>query len=368
MSARICRWGILGAASIARKNWQAIRNAGNATLHAVASRDATRAEAFIRECQSHTPFDPPPRAVGGYEALLADGSVDAVYIPLPTALRKEWVVKAARAGKHVLAEKPAGVDAAEVKEMLDACAQGGVQFMDGVMFMHSKRLDKLREVIDGESVGTIRRIASQFSFFGPEDWVQRDIRLHGELEPAGCLGDLGWYNLRFTLWVMGYALPRQVSGRLLAEAKRPDSPRAVPTEFSGELFFDGGVSASFYCSFRTEHQQWAHVSGTKGSVSVPDFVLPYYGAEATFTVSRPVFNVHGCDFNMAEHTARVAVAEYSNSAPDSQEANMIRTFSGLALGGKPDPTWGEVALKTQRVLDACLASAREGGRVVEVRG
>ena len=90
-----CRWGILGAAFIARKNWQAIRDAGNATLVAVASRDVARAQAFINECQASAPHLVIPEAVGGYQALLERPDIDAVYIPLPTGLRKEWVIRAA---------------------------------------------------------------------------------------------------------------------------------------------------------------------------------------------------------------------------------------------------------------------------------
>ena len=67
---------------------------------------------------------------------------------------------------------------------------------------------------------------------------------------------------------------------MLAEHRRPDSPAAVPTEFSAELFFADGVSATFFCSFLAEIQQWANLAGTKGSLYVPDFVLPWYGTEA----------------------------------------------------------------------------------------
>ena len=102
MSPSTCRWGILGAAFIARKNWQAIREAGNATLVAVASRDLARARAFIDECQAQVPHPAVPQAMDSYEALLARTDIDAVYIPLPTGIRKEWVIRAAQAGKHVV--------------------------------------------------------------------------------------------------------------------------------------------------------------------------------------------------------------------------------------------------------------------------
>jgi predicted dehydrogenase len=355
----VCRWGILGTANIARKNWKAIRVAGNSTLTAVASRGAGRAKQYIEECQADTPFPNAPAACGGYEELLKRPDVDAVYIPLPTGIRREWVVKAAEAGKHVLCEKPCGTNAADLRAMLDACKARKVQFMDGVMFMHSARLPLLRKVLDdGESVGMLRRIASQFSFAAPDEFLRSNIRVSRELEPLGALGDLGWYNIRFALWVMKYQMPDRVGGRTLVEHN------GVPIEFSGELFFPHGVSASFYCAFNTENQQWAHASGTKGSASVADFVLPFYGAEAAFEVSQPVFNVQGCAFHMEAHTRRHAVREYSEGVPGAQEVNMIHAFSDLVTSKRLDPTWGDVALKTQQVLDACLQSAREGGKLV----
>jgi predicted dehydrogenase len=365
MSHRVCRWGILSAANIARKNWLAIRNAENATITAVASRSVAKAQQFIDECNAHSSFDPKPASLGSYEELLQRDDVDAVYIPIPTGLRKEWVIRAAEAGKHVLAEKPVGCDAAEVEEMIAACKKNKVQFMDGVMFMHSQRLTKLRETLnDGQSVGALRRITSQFSFCATDEFTKNNIRVSGELEPLGALGDLGWYNLRFTLWVMNYEMPQRVSGRMLSETRRADSQASVPTEFSAELFFANGISASFYCSFITETQQWANVSGTKGYVQVPDFVVPYYGNEAQFTVTNGALNQRSCDFNMEDHSRRVAVSEYSNGSINSQETNLFRNFSQLALSGKPDYVWADISLKTQRVLEACLASARDQGKIV----
>lgn len=362
--AATCRWGILGTAGIARKNWQAIRLAGNAALVAVASRSRERSREFIAGCQAACPHPTAPDAVEGYGELLRRSDVDAVYIPLPTGLRKQWVLEAARAGKHVLVEKPVGVTAADVREMLDECEHRRVQLMDGVMFLHGRRLEALRRTLDdGESVGDVRRIAAQFSFNGSDEFLRSDIRMSCELEPHGCLGDLGWYTIGFALWVMKYELPTSVTARELAAAGRADSPGTVPTEMSGELLFRDGVSASFYCSFRTENQQWANVSGTNGVVHVSDFVLPFFGEETRFEVTRSVFEITGCDFDMRRGTRIVDVPEYSNRHPSAQEVNLFRDFSTIVTSGRLDPHWGEVALKTQMVLDACRQSAREDREV-----
>jgi predicted dehydrogenase len=164
---------------------------------------------------------------------------------------------------------------------------------------------------------------------------------------------------------MKYQTPHKVSGRLLTQAGRTGDGE-VPMEFSGELFFADGVSASFYCSFLNENQQWVNLSGTKGFVHVPSFVCPYFGSEVSFDVNNTKFVTRGCDFNMEEHTRRVSIPEYGNSAPNAQETNLFRNFSNLALSGKPDESWGQIALQTQRVMEATLASARQDGKLVTV--
>jgi len=367
MSNQKCRWGILGTAGIARKNWQSIRLSGNGTLVGVASRTLERARDYIDENQAQVPHDPVPRPFGSYEEMIECDEIDALYIPLPTGLRKEWVLKAAAAGKHVLSEKPCGVDAAEVQEQIDACAAAGVQYMDGVMFMHSDRLPKLREVLDeGEAVGEMRRISTQFSFMAPEDFLKENIRMHSGLEPLGSLGDLGWYNIRMILWTLNYEMPVRVSGRMITQSGRPDSPDSVPIQLSAEMVFESGVTASFYCSFETEHQQWFHISGTKGNVRIDDFVLPFHGPDVAFTTGNAFFDVDVCQFHMEQHDERIPVREYSDGHHTAQEVKLFRNFSDLVLGGEPDPTWPEISLKTQKVLDACLNSAREGGKEISL--
>ena len=360
------RWGIMGTAHIARKNWKAIQLTGNSTVAAVASRDRERSRRFIAECQAEAPVAIVPQAFGSYEDLLTCNAVDAVYIPLPTGLRKEWVLRAAEAGKHVVCEKPCAPSVADLRLMVEACRSHGVQFMDGVMFMHSRRLELLRQVLnDGQSVGEVRRIASAFTFRQSPDFFAENIRTQSTLEPYGCLGDLGWYCIRFALWVGGWQMPHQVTGRLLSEHRRPDSPAAVPTAFCGELIFAGGVSADFYCSFLTETEQWARLSGTRGFLEVPDFVLPVAGTEVGFEVHHTSFQVRGCDFRIEDQARRFAVEEHSHGHASAQETNLFRNFADQVRSGQLNPVWPEAALKTQIVMSACLDSAHAEGRRVQ---
>ncbi len=341
-------------------------HAENAELVAVASRDQAKAREFIERCAAQVPLAHEPDAVSGYDELLARDDVDAIYLPLPTGLRTEWALKVAQAGKHLLCEKPCGTSLEEVERMVEACERAGVQFMDGVMFMHSDRLAKVREVMEDErTIGDLRRIATQFSFWAPEDFLTQNIRMHSDLEPHGCLGDLGWYAIRFILWAMKYQEPKAVTGRLLNASGRSDSPHPVPTEFSGELLFDG-VSASFYCSFLTEHQQFAHLSGSKGNLRIDDFVLPYFGNRLGFVSSNARFDCEVCDFRMERREAHHQVDEYASSHSTAQETKLFRTFSGLVLKGETDPHWPQITLLTQRLMMACMESAQNQGKEITI--
>ncbi len=361
------RWGILGAANIAQKNWKGIWNSGNGQVVAVASRDIRRSRRFIAECQSEAAFDPTPRALGSYEELLADPDVDAVYLPLPTGVRGQWVKRAAEAGKHVACEKPCATSVAELTDMLETCRRNRVQFMDGVMFIHSLRLERLREVLDdGKTVGAIRRITSAFSFRATEEFFVSNIRAQSDLEPYGCLGDLGWYCIRFSLWAMNWKLPERVAGRTLSEHIHQASRLPVPTEFSAELFFADGPTSSFYCSFVTETEQWAIVSGTRGHLRLADFVLPFAGTQTGFETGNPVFEVRGCNFEMQPNTRRWDVEESSHGDPSAQESRLFRHFAEQVQSGKLNSLWPEIALKTQQVMEACRDSSRLEGRPVKV--
>ena len=367
MSDTKLRWGILSTAQIARKNWKAIQLSGNGTVVAVASRDVRRAQKFIDARQADSPMEAVPRAMGSYGELLAASDVDAVYIPLPTGLRKEWVLRAAGAGKHVVCEKPCADSVADLTEMIGACTRGGVQFMDGVMFMHSARLPRMREVLDdGQSVGEIKRITTSFSFCAPPDFFAGNIRANGEMERFGCLGDLGWYCIRFALWVMNWETPRSVTGRILREVTAPGASAAVPAEFSGEMLFGNGVSSGFYCSFITANEQCATVSGGNGYLRLADFVVPFLGPELAFEVNNAVHNVRGCDFNMEPQWRRFTVPEHSNSHPGAQETNLFRDFAAQVRLGAFNESWPEMALKTQRVMEACFESARRESRPEEI--
>src|SRR4051812_46429596 len=134
------RWGVLGYARIASESViPALLRASNSELHALASRD----EAKLTIARARYRI---PKTYVGYDALLRDADVDAVYIPLPNAQHREWTIRAAEHGKHVLCEKPLGLNASEVRDMIAACASNRVTLMEAFMYRYTDRVAKVREV------------------------------------------------------------------------------------------------------------------------------------------------------------------------------------------------------------------------------
>jgi predicted dehydrogenase len=183
--------------------------------------------------------------------------------------------------------------------------------------------------------------------------METNIRANGALEPLGCLGDLGWYCVRFSLWAMNWEVPRVVSARLNARA----GAMPVPMDFSAELLFDNGVSAGFGCAFTAAFQQWAIVSGTAGQMRLNDFVLPCAGSDVAFDVTELGSIPDGLSAKFMLNTRRHAVPEHGESHPTSQDTCMFRNFGAQVRTGVLNREWPEISLKTQRVVDACYAAA-----------
>jgi predicted dehydrogenase len=249
------------------------------------------------------------------------------------------------------------LSAADVQQMIDVCKSHGVQFMDGVMFMHNARMQRLRALLDdAETVGTVKRIMSIFTFCVAEDFFKNNIRVHSQLEPAGCLGDLGWYCIRMSLWAMKWQMPREVTGRILSQRGSSLSPGSVPTDFSGELVFDDDTSAGFFCSFLTDKQQWVDIAGTKGGLRLADFVHPLSEHEPVIELRNGPVRVKNCD----------CVGAHNDSRTMAQDSNMFRNFANQVRSGKLNDDWPMWAFQTQRVMDACFQSAEQGGTPVAI--
>ena len=244
------RWGILGAARINRSIIPALRAADGHVLAAVASRDADKATAYAAEWEI-------PRAYGGYDALLADSGIDAVYIPLPNHLHAEWTVRAAEAGKHVLCEKPLALSVDEVDRIAAAAAAAHVHVAEAFMYRHHPQTHAVRELVSGGAIGTLRFVRACFSFTLDRPG---DVRF----DPAkggGALWDVGCYPVSYARTIAGVE-PETV------QATTVMGPTGVDMSVGALLRFPGNVvalaDASFAAPFRTE----VELVGSGGTIRV----------------------------------------------------------------------------------------------------
>lgn len=250
------RWGILGTARINRRVIPAMRLARRSELVAVASRDGARAEQHATEWSI-------PRAITGYQTLLDDAGIDAVYIPLPNTDHVPWTLKAIAAGKHVLCEKPLALDPADVDRIAAAAAAAGVVVEEGFMYRHEPMTARVMGLVNEGAVGTIRAVVSGFTFALE---TAANIRMDRALG-GGALWDVGSYPVTYAQLIIGHE-PTLVFGT----AHWHES--GVDEEFMGMLRFRGGTTANIYAGFRAAYRTWLEILGSDGGLTVPNPFRP----------------------------------------------------------------------------------------------
>ena len=280
------RWGILGTAKIARRAFiPGVRNGTEGTVTAVASRDAARAAAYASELGI-------PHSHGSYEALLDDHEVDAVYVPLPNAMHAEWTERAARAGKHVLCEKPAARRRTDAERMAAACRAAGVILMEAFMYRHHPQHARALELIRDGAIGEPVFVRASFCFtFSADRRAEGDHRLEPEQEGGGLM-DVGCYAVNAARYLFG-AEPVEVSA-----LQRVDPQFDVDTAFAGVLRFPGDRLAVIDGSFDVSGTQLYEVAGAKGILQVDRAYLPGPGPTQVVVAAggkREVIDVEGVD-------------------------------------------------------------------------
>jgi len=253
------RWGILGCARIAERALiPAFRKAAGAELLGLAARDEARARAWAG-CHAI------PRAYADYAALLADPDIDAVYIPLPNHLHAEWAIRAARAGKHVLCEKPLARDGREADRIFRAADQAGVRLLEAFMYRFHPLFETALGLARAGEIGEIRAVSSAFTF-----------RLESGLEDyrwtpgmgGGALYDIGCYPVSAARTVFG-AEPTSVFARA-----RFHPELGIDMAAALVLEFPGGRNALLDCAFDTAFESRLEIAGAEGRISVPRAFSP----------------------------------------------------------------------------------------------
>ncbi|MFD1849327.1 Gfo/Idh/MocA family protein [Oceanobacillus bengalensis] len=267
------KWGILSTANIAQKElFPAFMRSTNAEVVAIASRNGNRARAVADKFQIETVYN-------SYDELLNDPAIQAVYIPLPNHLHKEWVIKAAEKGKHVLCEKPAGLDANEVKEMIAVCEENNVLFMEAFMYHFHPQHERVRQIIDVGEIGEVKYMRAAFSFYLRDK--EDNIRM-GHVKGGGSLYDVGCYCIHSIRNIF-----REEPEIVYADAV-VDPHYTVDTDVYGQLLFASGKRATFDASFGLVNRNEYEVIGTKGKIVVPRAYRPdKKGGDGIVIVEKP---------------------------------------------------------------------------------
>lgn len=246
------RWGVLGTAGIAKEQTiPGMQMAENCELYAIAGRSLEKAEQFRDTFHFQ-------KAYGSYDELLNDSDVDAVYIPLPNNLHKEWVLKAAAHKKHILCEKPMSKSAADTREMVQACEMAGVIFMEAFAYLHSPLMTELKAQIDKGLIGDVNMIESVFYTPGYED----NIRIRRDTL-GGSVYDLGCYTISFASYLFGTA-------PLVGRAVSHFTEEKIDDLTTGYLLYPDNRRAVFSCGmFPHKRGDRSFLYGTKGILEVP---------------------------------------------------------------------------------------------------
>jgi predicted dehydrogenase len=263
------RWGILGTAGIAESAFlPALRQAGDGVATSVASRDGARARRWAADHDV-------ARGVAGYEEVVADPEIEAIYIPLPNGLHAEWTIAAIEAGKAVLCEKPLCMTPEETGRVLATADAASIPLWEAFVFPFHQQIERVHDALAGRQIGEVREIASRFHFVLDDP---QDIRLSPELG-GGSLYDVGCYPIRLARLLFD---DEPDLDRTIADAVWTTS--GVDTELWGALTFPGDRRLVFSCGFVAAYDTFSRVFGTEGEIRMTNPFHP--GRDDTFAIVR----------------------------------------------------------------------------------
>jgi predicted dehydrogenase len=245
------RWGVLGVAKIAtEKVLPAMLRGEWSEVAAIASRDIGKARRAAAELGI-------PRAYGSYQELLADASIEAVYIPLPNHLHVPWAIRAAEAGKHVLSEKPISLTVAECRSLIAVRNRTGVKIGEAFMVRTHPQWLRARELVRSGEIGALRSVIGAFSYFNPDPANIRNMVACG----GGGLMDIGCYPINTSRFLFG-----EEPARVLGLSER-DPQMGTDRLTSAILDFPSG-QAVFTCGTQLVPYQRMQILGTHGHIEI----------------------------------------------------------------------------------------------------
>ena len=329
-------WGVLGASYFAIEHMiPALQQSAGVRVHGIASREPAKAEAVAERFGLD-------RAYGDYEALLADPAIDVVYSPLPNHLHVPWTVKAARAGKHVLCEKPIALDAAEAASLIPVRDETGVQIQEAYVVTHHPQWQRVRELVRAGRIGHVRAIQGWVSY-----WLDdpENIRNKREMGGGGLL-DIGVYPLLTARYVFEADPIRAFA----AIERHPEWGTDLLA--SAVLQFPHGI-LSFTCGTLSAVHQHMAIHGTQGRIELPDPFAQSPTREASISILGP------------RQIWEPLNEEVETLERVNQYVPQAEAFCAAVRGEAPPAFPLEESVKMMRALDA-LARSGESGRWEEV--
>ena len=249
-------WGLLSTARINQDLIKPLTISKRTHLLAVASRSQTSADAYAGRWEI-------PRAHGSYESLIKDPEIDVIYNSLPNNMHAEWTMKALRAGKHVLCEKPITLTLAEMDAMVDAAQETGCILTEAFMYRHHAQTFKVKEMIDKGEIGKIQLIRGAFTFtIEPEDNSRWMTQVGG-----GSIWDVGCYPISYARTMIGDE-PVEVFGWQIQGQGGSDEM------FVGQMKFKDGIHAQFDSGFRSPLRSMIEIVGTEAVLNIPNPFKP----------------------------------------------------------------------------------------------
>lgn len=324
------KWGVLGAANIAvRKVIPAMQLGEWSEITAIASRDLSKAQSAAAELNI-------PKAYGSYEELLADPEIEAVYNPLPNNLHVEWTRKAAQAGKHVLCEKPIGMNVDEARALLRTRDETGVKIAEAFMVVSNPQWVSVLNMIEAGEIGEIRVVEGHFSYNNQD---LNNIRNKTETGGGGLM-DIGCYMIFFARLLYA-GEPRRVVALI---DEHPETGTDILT--SALLDFPTG-HATFTCSTRLTPFQRVQIIGTKGRI------------EVQIPVNAP--NDHPCRILVDDGSDLLGRGIRSIEFETNDQYTIQGDLFSQAIRENKSPVLPlEESIKNMAVIDAVFRSAKSG--------
>ena len=326
MEKKTVRWGILGCSGIGKsRTIPGLLACENAELYAIAGRNEEKLKAYAE------PFAP-KKLYTDYQALLEDENVDAVYLPLPNGIHMEWVEKAAKAGKHILCEKPMALTEEQVREMFAVAKANGVLLEEAYAYRHAQLAQKVKEIVDSGAIGRIRYLESKHSTF---DTNRSGIR-YQKGNGGGAVYDVTCYNVSLASYLLGKD-PEDMSVYCGF-----DKETGVDTSDAVMLRYEEGVTAMLYAGLDAYRRGCYSILGDTGRIDVDH-----------------KFNSSGVCHIRVSTGARPQGAEYVDETTtdytiwvEDNYKREIELFSDAVLNGTPLTISEEESLRTARVCDA----------------